>query len=120
MNTTPQHNIHIRFIDMCTRMYKESTPSIQRKEYTHRSLAYSTTLLFLKHIATAEQLTKHLKDIDNDIKERKHTPATLLAKAYYSKEYIEIMMHSQIHKHMHLATEMMSIIPAQTPEYATI
>lgn len=113
MNNTTQQTIHMRFIDMCTRIYKETTPSIYQKTDSKRSLSYSTTLLFLKHITTAEQLTKHLRDIDTDIRNRTHTPATLLAKACYSKGYIDLLMQSQIHKHMRLATEIMSIIPTE-------
>ncbi len=111
MKTKTPHNIHMQFIHMCEAIYINASPSISRDDYPHRSLSYSTTLLFLKHIAVAEELTRNWKQVDKDIHDKKITPATLLAHACYSKTYIHTLMHSQIQKHMRLATDILEMMP---------
>lgn len=120
MKTKTHNNIHMQFIHLCSEMYRKTSPTIKRTEYTHRSLTYSTTLLFLKHMTVANILKENWKHIDQDIENGKHTPATLLARAHYSKAYIGILMHSQINKHMRLATDIMEMMPTEPYEYVTI
>lgn len=115
-----KNNIHLQFLDICASLYKETVPQIRRTDYTHRSLAYSTTLLFLKHITVAKTLTKHLEDVDQDTSAGKHTAVTLLRKACYSKRYIEILVQGEIRRHTRLAQDILEMIPKELRQYATI
>ncbi len=115
--TTQTHNsIHVEFLNLCGDLYKNSSPAIKRNSYPHRSFAYSTTLLFLKHIAVANQLTKDWNNLEYDLTYQKYTPATLLANALYSRQYIKMLLFAQIHKHMRLASEILDLIPTSTIE----
>lgn len=105
------NNIHLQFISMCEAIYKTHTPMLKRHDYAHRSLAYSTTLLFLKHFATAEKLTSCLKELEQDILSGKDTPATLLARACYSRKYIHLLVRAEIRRHMRLATDILEMVP---------